>query len=363
MHDEIKSLLIAAGQAPSGDNTQPWSFIVGADAGAVALHLDESRDVSPMNANQRMARIAVGAAVENLLRAAQAHGWTATLERQPGNALAVVCLSGRGGAAGAVGNLIAARVTNRRVYDGRPISTQQRDRLAQETPALDGVTTHWITDKDRIVALGGPSARADGIMFGNPSMRRAFLSKVRFDEPPGAPVSEGLSLASLELAGADRLALRLMTRAPDWLLQVAGAARVFAAKARRLVESASGLCLIVAPDNAPATDIAVGRVMQRAWLALTALGLAAQPMMSLPVLENALEHGDPGLIAALGRDRVTALSTAFRAGAPEIAGGRAAFLLRFGFALAPSGRTGRLPLERIMTCAAPASAGHGASPH
>jgi hypothetical protein len=180
-------------------------------------------------------------------------------------------------------------------------------------------------------------------------MRRAFLAKVRFDVSPDTPVEEGLSPASLELSAADYFALRTMGRIPHWLLKLAGARRVFAAKARQLVRSASGLCLVAAPDGAASTDVCVGRAMQRAWLILTAHGLAVQPMMSLPVLANALDHGTPQLQASLGRDKVLALGDEFRALVPEVGGGRPAFLMRFGFAPAPSGRTGRLPLSAVTT--------------
>jgi nitroreductase len=348
MDNAIRRLLLAAVSAPSGDNTQPWRFIVNPEGTSIAFHLDPSRDPSPMNAGQRMARIAVGAALENLLRAALADGWKTELQREPGDALAIVHLSRGGETPGTIGDEITSRVTNRRVYSGTPITSSQLERLVQETLALDGVATHWITEKGRIVALAPVIGESDGTMFGNPAMRRAFLANVRFDEPPDARVAEGLSMASLELSAADRVALRVMKRAPDWLLKgrVEG---VFRDKTRSLVESASGLCVIVAPDSAPQSDVVVGRAMQRAWLALTAQGMAVQPMMSLPVLENAMEHGDPALIAALGPDRVASLSEKFRALVPELAGARPAFLLRFGFADEPTGRTGRLPLESVTT--------------
>jgi nitroreductase len=348
MDDSIKALLRAAGQAPSGDNTQPWRFEVASEGRRIAFYLDESRDPSPMNSGQRMARIAVGAAIENLLSAAEALGFRAELERGSSDALAAVNLSAGGSATGqAVPPSIAARATNRRVYDGRAIPAELLEQLAHQTPPLEGSTTHWITAKDRIARLALVIGQADATMFGNPTMRKAFLANVRFDEPPDSAVTEGLSLASLELSAGDRFALKMMTRAPDWLIKAGGADRIFAAKARALVESASGLCLIVTSDEDPQSDVVVGRAMERAWLALTALGLAAQPMMSLPVLENLAERGDPSLIEAVGRHRIAHIGQEFGSAAPEIGGGRLAFLLRFGFAPAPSGRTGRLPLEQL----------------
>jgi hypothetical protein len=82
-------------------------------------------------------------------------------------------------------------------------------------------------------------------------------------------------------------------------------------------------------------------------LTLTAEGLAVQPMMSLLVLENIGEHGDAALVESLGRGTLAALQHEFRALVREIGGWRPAFLMRFGFAPAPSGRTGRLPLHAV----------------
>ena len=121
----------------------------------------------------------------------------------------------------------------------------------------------------------------------------------------------------------------------------------------------------MARDDGEATDLLVGRAMQRAWLALAAEGLAVQPMMSLLVLENVSEHGAPALVESLGRGKLAALRDGFRALVPEIAGWRPAFLMRFGFAPAPSGRTGRLPLQAVAAYSKVSPAptpGHGRSP-
>src|SRR3954471_2545432 len=97
MDRSLASLLTAAGQAPSGDNTQPWRFVVDPESGTIALEEDATRDPSPMNTGGRMSRIAVGAALENLIRRAQSHGWDVKLERAVYPALAGIRLTERGG--------------------------------------------------------------------------------------------------------------------------------------------------------------------------------------------------------------------------------------------------------------------------
>jgi nitroreductase len=292
-----------------------------------------------------MSRIAVGAAVENFLQTAERAGWTVRQLAPSASALATLAWEGD-----LPENLrevppeIFQRVTNRRPYGDRPVADETLDELRRRTPEIAGVTTHWIANRDQITAWAEVISEADARMFGEPSMRAAFLSKVRFDAPVTAEVDQGLCLASLEISAPQRTALRLMRIMPDWLLKLGGARRVFAAAARKLVTHSAGLCVVAAPDESHASDLLVGRAMQRAWLALAAHGLAAQPMMSLMVLDNALQHGSDRLIACLGRQNLERLKRKTLDLLPGIAASRPAFLLRFGYAAAPSARTGRLPL-------------------
>jgi hypothetical protein len=348
MGSPLEALVFAATRAPSGDNTQPWRFVVDETAKRIDVELDESRDLSPMNSGQRMARIAIGAAVETLLRTARDNGWEARLEDPPDPAtIASVRLFGEVPATVAISQTVAARTTNRRVYDGRQLPSSVISRLGQEILAVSGVRAHWLVDLAQREALAEVVAAADALMFGLAIMRRAFLANVRFDAAPDAQVEEGLSLASLELSFLERLALRPIGSLPDWLFNYGGALRGFKAKARKLMTHSSGVCLVSASDDEAATDVSVGRVVQKAWLSLTELGLAAQPMMSLPVLHNFVQYDACLDQYVLLRDQVAHLVQSFRAAAPVVGDGRPAFLLRFGYAPPPSGRVGRRSAAKV----------------
>jgi hypothetical protein len=341
MKASLQTLLTAATRAPSGDNMQPWRFMVNEAAGVITFFVDETRDPSPMNVNQLMARVAVGAGVENLLRTARKNGWTVNLEEAQPPAVARVCLPDVSEGAGVIENAIGARVTNRRFYDGRPITSEVHRRLTEATSPLEGIVTNWITDRDRLLDLADLMGRSDALLFSQRSMRAAFLANIRFDQAPDAEVEIGLPLASLEVSRGERMALRLLPWIPNFLVKWS-AQTIFGSHARKLVEGSSGLGLVVAPNHAESTYLLVGRAMQGAWLALTEAGLAVQPMMSLPVLETIARHASADILASIGCEKLAALADEFRRLAPEIGAGRPSFLMRFGFAANPSGRTGRM---------------------
>ncbi len=174
-------------------------------------------------------------------------------------------------------------------------------------PRFGNGESHWIMDRNQIDSIADIIAESDKMLFDLPLFRDAFFANVRFDAEDSAEVEQGLSLGSLEIPRKERSAFRLLPRLPAWLLRVARIGSTFAKKTRKLVLSSSGLCIGTATDNAPSTDVVLGRVMERAWLALAAEGLSVQPMMSLLVLKNALDNGSPEVVKQLSSARIEAL--------------------------------------------------------
>jgi nitroreductase len=340
--EHVDSILGAARLAPSHDNQQPWRFLVEGDA--ISFFVDQDRDRSPGCDGGRMARIGVGAAVECALVRAGRLG--ASVRFQPPRPGALVTITVSDAKRQVEGDkALMRRTTNRHLYDGRAVDEATFKWLQEATPPLESARTHWF-GRERVRTLGPLVEEGEAILFADARLRSAALRAVHFDARDREEVTHGLSVGSLELSGAERVNLDALRQTPQDRLAAMGAFQKMGARARRQIESASGVCVIATGGADAFADVAVGRSMLRAWLALTRRGLAAQPMASLPALEAALEANPGGLAEA---DRARAATLALRAAIPSIEkGARIALLLRFGWAAAPTASVRRLALEESV---------------
>ncbi len=341
IHPHIERVLEAARIAPSRDNAQPWRFVVSGET--ISFLVDAERDRVPHGAHEhssRMARLAVGASLECALLRAGRMGAVVRFEAPAPGALVTVTITHPRRVPEA-DKALMRRSTNRRAYDGRPVDDATFAWLAEATPVLDGARTSWF-GRERVRTLGPILAEGEEQLYADAALRDRELEAVRFDARDREEVTRGLSVGSLELTSAERMTLDTLRHTPQDRLAAMGAFRKMGARAQRLVESASGVCVISTRGTDPASDVAMGRSLQRAWLALTRRGLAAQPMTAIPVLEAALEV--EGAIA--DRDRAATVVQALRGAFPNLEReSRIGAVLRFGWAPAPTAVVRRLPLE------------------
>ena len=346
----IEHVLDAARIAPSHDNMQPWRFV--AEGDTVSFLVDHERDRSPANAAGRMAGIAIGASLECALLRAGRNGCTVRFLPPRPNALVTISISAPKRLVEADKALVR-RSTNRRLYDGRPLDDATFAWVQQATPPLDATRTLWF-GRERVRALGPVIEEGETVFFADARAREAALRAVRFDVRDNEEVNRGLSIGCLELSASERMALDALRRTPQDRIIATGSTAKLGAHARRLVESASGVCVIVTRGSEPAADVAVGRCMQRAWLALTRRGLVAQPMGAIPALEAMLELDERAGVKSDQHDRATAVVAACRGAFPSLdKGTRVAVILRVGNAPPPTALVRRLPLADSLATAAP----------
>ena len=146
----------AAILAANPHNTQPWIFHVTADS--IQLFADPTRQTAVLDALAREHHIGLGCALENLVLAAAARGYRATVTLLPDLTnpahVATVSLGAGPKEPTALHDAIGDRHSNRGPYTTAPVSDDALGTLASVTGGLDGVGIRWFTTPADRAALG-----------------------------------------------------------------------------------------------------------------------------------------------------------------------------------------------------------------
>lgn len=302
---EVAFLIEAAGCAPSADNSQPWCFEWDTHTLTGRVH---RRGGFP--ADYHATTLALGAATENLSRAMQ----SLSLDMSS-------WFFGPPGADGVFARGPVTRYSDIPAFNSVPIWKRRHTNRLPYCPEIDsGVAESLITCRvgkieARVIAGSGIRQAADWVRqasevrFQTREVNEWFAGSLRFGNSPGGRTS-GLHVDTLALPPGGVSLLKLMS---DWnrlqWLNRMGAYKLFASIEAKNFQKAPLVVVIVGPsDHAAAFD--AGRCLQRVWLKVTELNLAAHPYYVVADLLNRLDsNGVPEQClenARALRDRVRA---------------------------------------------------------
>jgi nitroreductase len=313
------SLVRAAILAANAHDTQPWAFRIAADR--IDLFADRTRTLGSVDPLGRELEISLGCALENLLLAAPANGYEASLTLLPDagdpDHVARVELSAAATARSPLFEAIPRRHTDRSAYDrSKPVKRSMLDGLAGLTddPA---VSLLWLDAEPAKARFAELTVQATEALIADPDQSRDDFAWYRQDWSEIQRRKDGITLDTAALAEPTRLLVRLLPPSDRSTLQ-----RGWVDATRdRHVATAAAFGLVAVGDGAdPVQRIAAGRLFQRIHLAATLNGLAIQP------LNQIFERLDREASAGLGSTFAPAMAelvpagdqivTAFRIGHP-----------------------------------------------
>jgi len=278
------ALVRAAILAASPHNTQPWLFKI-SDA-AIELHIDTQRNVGALDPYLREEHIGVGCALENLMLAAPANGYAATVELLPGKLgpipaelkpqlLARVNLASGKREESELYNAIPLRHTNRGAYDPhRAISPDFVDVLQHLPDDCPDVKLFLFTaeaDRKKIAEI---SSVANAELYSYPDVQHGSERWVRTQWSAVQKYRDGLTIDAFGLPPiASGIAKMMSARMLRWV-----ASRSTENGYANLMLSAPLIGFIAVRDRYTHEQcLQAGRIWQRAHLLATARGLAARP--------------------------------------------------------------------------------------
>lgn len=282
-----RSLIEAAGRAPSPDNNQPWAFR--AENESIDVFHCRSRAV-PSDVEDLFAGIALGAAIENIVLEASRHDHQAIVEYSSApfgsdddfEPVATIRWTSPGWP-DPLADSIVARTSNRRPYQMTPVTLSERRELSNAIQD-SRCEVEWLTTKDELRHLARLVTTADRIRFEYQRFHDELHKMLRFGEREANATGDGLETSTLEIP---RIAWPVLRWLRPWnrmrFFNRVGLSRLFAHTSSVQIQrsGAVGLLTVDTPDSIGYLE--AGRALQRIWLTATGLGLAFQPVGALPL--------------------------------------------------------------------------------
>jgi hypothetical protein len=328
------ALVRAAILAANPHNSQPWLFRVAPTR--IDLFADRRRHLGAIDPLGREMDVGLGCALENLVLAAAARGWSARVDLLPTPAepthVARVDLA----SAPPVSSDLYAAIPSRHTYRGpfdrtRPVGADTRRRLDELTG--DGARLIWFTTDAERGRIGRLVVEATEAILADPEQRRVTPPWMRFrwrelhERRDGLTIDTNVSPAYMRALA--KLAPPVSPERGDefWL----------AATRDTIVPTAAGFAILaVRNPHDRAQRLAGGRAWQRLQLWSARQGLALQPLSQMT------ERAD--------REQSTSASGRFGGALAHLVGDRgwqALMTFRFGYPTEPAGLSPRRPVEWV----------------
>ncbi len=272
--------LINAGvQAPSGDNSQPWKFLVKDDV--LRIFSLPERDNPAYNLDQKGSLVAIGALIENIALSASALGYLIETKLFPDqnneNAIADLYFSVTSCKKDELVEFINSRCTNRKPYSKDTLKEEDVSELFSSVKNFSGSEFKLVQDSKEIELLAKAASVNERVVLENYLLHKYFFSHVCWTDQEEAKKRSGLYLKTLEFDKPTNFFFHLFK---NWyimnLFNRLGFARLVAATNAKIYSHSAAIGLISLKADTKESYIEAGRELQRIWLAAEKCGLSFQ---------------------------------------------------------------------------------------
>ncbi len=211
--EKITNILTAAAAAPSGDNSQPWRFVV--QGKSIEFHYIPERDNAILNYEEGGTLIALGAAIQNAELEALAQGYTPhTTFRESGVCVAVMEFKEGGrldNTSAPLQESILKRHTNRKAY--KKILLSQEARSAILNPLISetaGLELSIVDSRESMQLISRALTTMEETALGNESLHELFFGDILWSAEENRAGKQGLYIKTLELPPPAQAMFRLL---------------------------------------------------------------------------------------------------------------------------------------------------------
>ena len=351
---EIKELVMAAGLAPSGGNSQPWKFFNFKNR--LFLFHDENKSISWMDFQNTASYIGLGAAIENLKIKASSMGLDTEYLPFPDNSTKrlIAAFNFKKATENSYRNQlvqgIGLRLTNRKKGNQQKISDDVIEKIKHNVGVNTLAKLNIIDQPEDIMQVANIVSSVERLRFLHPQGHHdLFTKEIKWPAADGRPITEGIDIDTLELSESDRTGMMVAAK-PEviTLLNKWGGGSAFEKISKGAVASSSAIGLITMPEHTSENFLLGGEALQRAWITANLNGLSMQPISgTLFIFDRFTQTKGAGMPATMVEE-LGILKKELHHVFPVLDDHCGIFLFRLSFAENASSRSLKRPLDEIL---------------
>ncbi len=265
---DLTSLINYAVKAPSGHNTQPWTFRI--EGNTIEIHPDLSRALPVVDTDNHALYISLGCAAENIVIAAAEQAKAASVNiiddgRSPAY-LSITVDEAGSAKPGDLFRYIEFRQCTKNKYEQRPVSDQEIGELKMAV-SFTGIGLMMFTTPEEINRIRPFIIEGSNRQFKNRQFVNELVSWIRFSKREATHKRDGVWGASMGMPGTGRLLGSIVMK------KLVGA-NSEAKRWHKMIDATAGLALFTAKENDTEHWVKMGRAFQRFGLTATKLNIS-----------------------------------------------------------------------------------------
>ena len=300
MKEDLKRIIADAILAPSGENCQPWKFIVRDNT--FELLLLPERDRSQYGWGQRASYMANGAFIENFRISALEYGYESKITLLPEDSnphiVARISLNKSSVKKDELYKYIAKRSSNRKPYCKYELKDNEKNELFTASNISDMVHLYISTDQAVKKTLGKVGSTNEKVMLENEHLHNFFFSHINWNKEEDDEKKIGFYIDTLELPPPAKVMFKILR---NWkfarLLNIFGFNKLVAFQNSVVNSKSAAFGALTIGDMSVKSFIEAGMVLERIWLTATKLGLSFQPVTGILFFMHKVRANDTSLFA------------------------------------------------------------------
>ncbi len=293
---EITKIIEDGVKAPSGENCQPWRFII--QGGEVLVFNVPDADISLYNLEQKGSYIAHGALLENIRISALHYGYAVEIVLFPDEKdtthVATLTFKKNAPVENTLYKAIDTRCTNRKEYTGEKLSNKEKETLIEAVRSIPSYDFLLVDDDTILPSMGKALAAHEKVLFEHRKMHDFFYDHILWDKKDEAKAG-GFYIKTLEFLPHQLGAVKVFKHWPLLVVlnKIIGVSTMISKDNGEKYARSGTFGAITMKDSSDKDYVYLGMTMQRVWLTATNLDIAMHPCNgTLYLMKHIISQGD-----------------------------------------------------------------------